>query len=99
MAITKAEALASQHGDILHAPMRDRACAGPRGPKRWRVSGRCAIWVRRPADFRLPIKFGLYVSDAVTEGDAHLFHWEKDCPALEENRKDALAEIKEILGV
>lgn len=88
MAITKAQAMALRHGDILHAPELGspaRPCESPNGPYKWRVSGRCSSWVRDPERFRLPIKWGLYISSAVDQDNAHLFHLEQDCtaPALQ----------------
>jgi hypothetical protein len=47
----------------------------------WRANGACKTWKTRPADFRLPVKWGLRSYDAITPANAHLFHRADDCPA------------------
>lgn len=39
-------------------------------PLRVRVSGRCKTWATRPDEYRLPVKYGLYQSLAITERNA-----------------------------
>ncbi len=41
---------------------------------RWRVSGKAKTWKTRPNEFRLPIKFGMYESYAITDSNAHIFY-------------------------
>jgi len=85
--LTKAQAMALRHGAELHY-CGDALCrrdVGPRGgvtthTVRVRTSGACKTWVTRPAEFRLPVKHGLYVNASVTEGNAGAFHAEADCP-------------------
>lgn len=62
---------------------------GPRGAIHlhfvaYRTMGRPKVWVTRPDEFRLPIKFGMrkYGSDYLDHDNAQLFHREQDCPAL-----------------
>lgn len=42
-----------------------------RGGRWWRArrNGRAQTWKRDPARFRIPIKFGLYGTGAITPGD------------------------------
>lgn len=37
------------------------------------VSGQCKTWKTRPNEFRLPVKFGLYESSAITEYNCQYF--------------------------
>lgn len=58
---------------------------GPRGGKTTRVveyrrNGATQTWKTRPADFRVPIKWGGCSYAQLTQGNAHLFHTEADCP-------------------
>ena len=58
---------------------------GPRGGvtisiTRVRPSGRCQTWKTRPAEFRLPVKYGMYESAEITERNAADFHVAADCP-------------------
>jgi|SRR5215471_10940848 len=58
---------------------------GPRGGETlqvetWRSNGRCTTWKTRPAEFRLPLKYGfkgpyMYLD----QGNAGLFHRAEDC--------------------
>lgn len=45
-------------------------------PVRCRASGQCKVWKTRPADFKLPVKWGLYVSFYITPENAH--EWEPE---------------------
>jgi hypothetical protein len=36
-------------------------------PARWRVNGKVQTWKRSPERVRVPVKFGLYSYDAITE--------------------------------
>lgn len=49
--------------------------------KRWRRNGATQTWKRSPERFRLPVKFGLYQYDQVTEHStwAYPVHCEEDC--------------------
>lgn len=47
---------------------------------RWRANGKCKVWVTRPDEFRLPVKFGLRDYDYITEENADKFHRQEDCP-------------------
>jgi hypothetical protein len=86
--MSRDQALNLRHGQTLHYTGR-HACAcivGPRGGTkevvtRVRVSGRCTTWKTRPADFRVPVKHGLYENGEITERNAADFHVPSDCPA------------------
>lgn len=75
--ITKEEAITAKLGDVLHAGKCSLEWKPP--VERWRVNGRCLVWKRQPQKFSLPIKHGLYHYERLTELNASLFHWEKDC--------------------
>ena len=47
---------------------------------RCRRSGRTQTWVTRPADFRVPVKYGLYESGEVTHTNATQWHAASACP-------------------
>lgn len=40
----------------------------------WRRNGATQLWKTRPADFRVPVKYGLYAYGQIWHTDAHLFH-------------------------
>lgn len=67
--ITKQQALTLHHGQILHH-VSARNSDGT--PQRWRVNGATKTWKTRPADFRVPLKHGLYTYDYLTPATAHL---------------------------
>lgn len=48
----------------------------------WRRNGATQTWksAKNALRFRLPLKYGLYRYDAVTERDTHLVHSPEDCP-------------------
>jgi hypothetical protein len=54
--ITKAQAIAAHYPQQLeHVTRKDS-----RGqPMRCRVNGACQVWLTRPEEFRLPVKYGL----------------------------------------
>jgi len=41
-------------------------------PQRWRVNGQVKTWKRSPNRVRVPVKYGLYGYDYLTESDLHL---------------------------
>lgn len=64
-----------------------RKYIGPRGgveriTEHWRASGNIRTWATRPDDFRLPIKYGLYRSDEITQHNAREFHLAEDCKPI-----------------
>lgn len=90
--ISKEQAIALGNGtlrDEIHCEV-VRTCkrtVGPRGGVdvqivRVRPSGKCQTWKTRPNEFRLPVKYGLYESSAITQNNADLFHLASDCKAL-----------------
>ena len=86
--MTREDAIKAWHGQTFHYTGRHdcKRETGPRGGiketvMRVRVSGTCQTWKTRPADFRLPVKYGLYESGAIDQGNAAQFHKPEDCPA------------------
>lgn len=61
--IDKEKAITLRHGQILH---HNTLTMSNGEPLRVRVSGKCQTWRTRPTEFRVPVKFGLYRSDAIT---------------------------------
>lgn len=62
---------------------------GPRGGitervEQWRRNGSTQVWKTRPAEFRVPIKYGMRSYAQLTVSNAHLFHTEDDCPLRHE---------------
>lgn len=60
---------------------------GPRGGITERIthvrrSGQTQTWKRSPERFRVPVKYGLYESSAITENNAEDWHTAEDCPLL-----------------
>jgi hypothetical protein len=58
---------------------------GPNGgikehTEHWRRNGETQTWVRRPDDFRVPIKYGLKSYSQIYASDAPQFHTAADCP-------------------
>lgn len=82
--VTKEQAMNSRYGQEIHyGPC--EVTVGPRGGKtyhqvRVRVSGQCQTWKTRPHEFRLPVKYGLYESGAITHVNAGDFHMPEECP-------------------
>lgn len=86
--ITKDEAINLGYGAELHYG-NCSLIIGPRGGRtiketRVRVSGRCQTWKTRPKEFRVPVKYGLYNSFAMTEYNAEDFHLLEQCPLINE---------------
>lgn len=67
--ITLAQAKSLRHGQILYHVEHRNADGTPR---RWRVNGAPKTWKRSPERVRVPLKFGLYGYDYLTERDLHL---------------------------
>ncbi len=88
--ITKAQAMALSHGAGLHYTGRHNCTrtVGPRGGVKVsivdvRTSGACRTWKTRPEAFRVPVKYGMYESFEINEGNAGDFHVPADCPIAE----------------
>lgn len=86
--LTKAQAIrAAERGLTIHYTGQ-HSCSrvvGPRGGVKdtitaVRPSGQCKTWKTRPADFRLPVKYGMYESNAITQDNAADWHLDEDCP-------------------
>lgn len=65
--ITKEVAISLNHGEILHHK-KLRNSDGT--PLRCRVNGACKVWMTRPSEFRLPVKYGLKTCFYITLGNA-----------------------------
>ena len=46
----------------------------------WRRNGGTQTWKTRPAEFRIPVKYGLRSYGQITHADAHRFHRADQCP-------------------
>lgn len=44
-----------------------------------RVSGKCQTWKTRPEEFRLPVKYGLHESRAITDTNASSYFDNVEC--------------------
>ncbi len=42
------------------------------GPERWKVNGKPRTWKRQPWRVEVPVKYGLYSYDKITENDLDL---------------------------
>jgi hypothetical protein len=70
--ITKEQAVALQHGDLLcHISIKD----SQGNPAQCRVNGACKTWKRSPEKFEVPVKHGLYTCFYITNTNAH--EWER----------------------
>jgi hypothetical protein len=82
--VTKEQAMTCR--DFHYTGNRDCTCTvGPKGGKKYcitqvRASGKCQTWKTRPDEFRLPVKYGIYESSAITHSNAHNWHTAADCP-------------------
>ena len=64
MAITIEQAKNLKHGEILHH-VKNKNADGT--PQRWCVSGKPKTWKRDLNRVKVPIKYGLYRNDYITE--------------------------------
>ena len=74
--ITIEQAKALEHGDILHHNTNknaDHTC------QRWRVTGKVKTWKRDLTRVKVPVKYGMYTHDYVTEYDLDKVSLEKEC--------------------
>jgi hypothetical protein len=69
--VTKSIAMRAPYGRIFYHQTLKQGPKGHRTALRVRVSGKCKTWVRRATEFRLPVKFGLYESWAITHENCH----------------------------
>jgi len=69
--MTLEEAKNLKHGQVLHHVSRKNADGTP---QRWRVSGMVKTWKTRPDEIRVPVKYGLYGNDYITERTMHLLN-------------------------
>lgn len=65
--ITKAEAQALTYRDTLFMFSFKNKVVNVR------VSGACKTWKKRPDEFRLPVKYGLYENGAIDQDNCHRF--------------------------
>jgi hypothetical protein len=89
VSITFEQALSSQEFHQTGGPD-GRPCESINGPVRWRRNGKTQTWKTRPTEFKIPVKFGFYSYDYITQGDAtgDYMHAAEDCP-----RDKILAEL------
>ena len=66
MSITLNQAKDLTHGDILHHTVNKNADGTP---QRWKVNGKVKRWKRSPDRIQVPLKYGLYRYDYLTEND------------------------------
>ena len=71
--ITLQQAKDLKHGDILHHTVNKNADGTP---QRWRVNGMVKRWKRSPDRIQVPLKYGLYRYDYLTENDLDLVNLE-----------------------
>lgn len=81
MPITKEQAI---NAHMFHYGTCTRVI-GPRGKvtertEQWRRNGKTQVWVTRPNDYRVPIKYGLKRCSQLLPSDAEVFHTVEDCP-------------------
>jgi hypothetical protein len=68
--ITLEEAKNLHHGQVLyHRYLKD----SQKAPQRWRVSGKVKIWKRSPERVKVPIKWGLWGYDYITDKNLENF--------------------------
>ena len=67
--ITIEQAKSLKPGDILHHVTNKNADGTP---QRWKVNGQVKTWKRDTNRVQIPVKFGLYDFDYVTEDSLHL---------------------------
>lgn len=67
--ITLEQAKNLKHGDILHH-VKNRNSDG--SPQRWKVNGKVQTWKRDPNRVKIPLKYGLYRFDYLTENELNL---------------------------
>lgn len=58
---------ASYRQEFWHVSLKNR----DNTPVRCRVNGKCKTWVRKPEDFRLPVKYGMYECFYITPANAN----------------------------
>ena len=84
MPMTLEQAKRLQHRDILHHDVNknvDGTC------QRWRVNGKVKTWKRHPDRVQVPLKYGMWGYDYLTEGRLDCMHLESECPMNQLNLK------------
>ena len=69
MPITLEQAKNLGYRDVLHHTINKNADGTP---QRWRVNGKVKTWKRSPDRVKVPVKYGLYRYDYITENDLDL---------------------------
>ena len=67
--ITLEQAKELKHGDILYHTINKNADGTP---QRWKVNGKVKRWKRSPDKIKIPLKYGLYRFDYLTENELDL---------------------------
>jgi hypothetical protein len=70
MSITLEQAKALKYGDVLYH--RDQRYSRSNTPVEWKVNGKPKVWKTRPDEVRVPVKYGMYSYDYLTEQDLDL---------------------------
>jgi hypothetical protein len=72
MTITRADAMDCDRFHETHTPAGRIA--------EWRRNGATKTWATRPADFRVPVKYGMHAYGYITPDNAHAYHRADACP-------------------
>jgi hypothetical protein len=70
MAITLQEAKDLKYGDVLYHVSRINADGSP---QRWKVNGKPKVWKTRPKEVKVPVKYGFWTFDYLTEDLLSIF--------------------------
>ena len=68
--LTIARAKKLIHGDIIYQKGKFNS---DNTLKRWRVTGKVKTWKRDKNRIKIPVRYGLYVNDYITNDNNHLF--------------------------
>jgi hypothetical protein len=67
--ITLEQAKQLKHGTILYHTVNKNADGSP---QKWKVNGKVQTWKKTPEKIKVPVKYGLYSYDYLTENDLDL---------------------------
>lgn len=69
--ITKEQAISLRHGDYMHHVSATNADGTP---QRFRVTGKVKTWKTRQAEFRIPVKRGMYETGYIDDSNVDEFN-------------------------